>query len=82
MKVVGVYFTVFFRGLSQYGLLHFGQTLGYSSLFRGTHSCPHRSHLYPLSIIFAKLRAPPWQEFPNAVKQTEYLQKTHRTGDI
>jgi len=43
----------FFRDLSQYGLLHFGHTLGYSFLFRGTHSCPHRSHLYPSNIILA-----------------------------
>ena len=41
------------RGLSQYALLHFGQTLGYSFLLRGTQVCPHRSHWYPCSVIFA-----------------------------
>ncbi len=40
-------------GLFQYGLLHFGHTSGFSSLLRGTHSCPHRSHRYPSSLIFA-----------------------------
>ncbi len=43
----------FFLGLSQYALLHFGQTLGYSSLLRGTQVCPHRSHWYPWRVIFA-----------------------------
>jgi len=46
-------FIGFFLGLSQYALLHFGQTLGYSSLLRGTQVCPHRSHWYPWSVIFA-----------------------------
>lgn len=35
----------FLRGLSQYGLLHFGQTLGVSCELRGTQTCLHRSHL-------------------------------------
>ena len=47
------YFLGDFLGLSQYGLLHFGQTLGYSSLLRGIHVCLHRSHWYPCSITFA-----------------------------
>ena len=34
------------RLVSQYGLLHLGQTRGSASK-RGTHSCLHRSHLYP-----------------------------------
>lgn len=42
-----------FRGLFQYGDLHFGHTLGVSPLLRGTHSCPHRSHLYPLNNTLA-----------------------------
>lgn len=32
------------RGLSQYGDLHFGQTVGFFAGSRGGHSCPHRSH--------------------------------------
>jgi len=48
-----IYFLGSLRGLSQYALLHFGHTFGYSFLFRGTHVCPHRSHLYPSSVIFA-----------------------------
>jgi hypothetical protein len=43
----------FFLGLSQYALLHLGQTLGFSPLLRGTQVCPHRSHWYPSSFIFA-----------------------------
>ena len=39
-----------FRGLSQYGLLHFGQTFGFSSS-RGTHLWLHRSQTKPLSVI-------------------------------
>lgn len=46
------YFLGDFLGLSQYGLLHFGQTLGFSSIFLGIHSCPQRSHLNPLRVIF------------------------------
>jgi hypothetical protein len=47
------YFFGIFLDLSQYGDLHLGQTLGYSSLLRGTHSWPHRSQRYPSSLIFA-----------------------------
>jgi hypothetical protein len=36
-------------GRSQFGLLHKGQTLGFSALSRGNHSCPHR-HRQPGSI--------------------------------
>jgi len=40
-----VFFVSSWRGLFQYGFLHFGQTLGFPSVFsRGTHSCPQRSH--------------------------------------
>jgi hypothetical protein len=31
-----------FFGLSQFALLHFGQTRGFSGNSRGSHSCPHR----------------------------------------
>jgi hypothetical protein len=37
-------------GLSQYGLLHLGHTRG-GWFSRGTHSWPHRSHLYPQTSI-------------------------------
>jgi len=40
-----------FLGLSQYGLLHFGQIIGFSFFFLGTHSCSHLSHLKPLILI-------------------------------
>jgi hypothetical protein len=39
-------FSLFFRGLSQYGDLHFGHTFGARSL-RGAHLCPHLSQRYP-----------------------------------
>ena len=55
MLVFYLDFLLSFRGLSQYGLLHFGQTLGYSFLFRGIHSCPHRSHLNPSTVILILL---------------------------
>lgn len=45
--VVGITEPVLF-GLSQLGLLHFGQTLGFSPFSRGNHSCPHR-HRQPSS---------------------------------
>jgi hypothetical protein len=35
------------RGVSQYGLLHFGQTVGSFVLFFGGHSWPHRSQRNP-----------------------------------
>jgi hypothetical protein len=43
-------------GLSQFGLLHFGQTLGVSPLSRDSHSWPHRhrqphSHTIPISLL-------------------------------
>jgi hypothetical protein len=48
-------------GLSQYGLLHFGQTRGFSSALRGTHSCPQRSQRKPdtVNLIFAIRRILP-----------------------
>jgi len=39
-----------FRWIFQYGLLHFGQTLGISCSL-GTHSCLQRSQTKPLSVI-------------------------------
>jgi hypothetical protein len=42
------FFASSWRGLFQYGFLHFGQTRGSPSvLSRGTHSCPQRSQRQP-----------------------------------
>lgn len=43
IKMMGIYLLGFFRGLSQYGLLHLGHTFGFSFVFV-IHLCPHRSH--------------------------------------
>jgi hypothetical protein len=45
---------LFDLGVFQYGLLHFGQTFGSTSPL-ATHSCPHRSHRNPSSVILAML---------------------------
>ena len=37
-------------------LLHLGQVLGSLPKSRGTHSCPHRSHLYPMTVIGTLVR--------------------------
>jgi len=47
------FFDLFFRGLFQYGDLHFGHIMGSSLiLVRGIHSCPHLPHLWPSFCIF------------------------------
>ena len=45
INMMGFYFLGFLRGLSQYGLLHLGHTLGFSFVFV-IHSCSHRSHIH------------------------------------
>ncbi len=42
----------FFRGVFQYGDLHFGQTRGSFSVSRGIHSCSHRSQTYCHNVTF------------------------------
>jgi hypothetical protein len=56
---VSASFFGFSLGVAQYGLLHLGQTLGWSShSCRATHSCPHLSHRHPGSVIFATSSTP------------------------
>lgn len=45
------FFTGRFRGLFQYGFLHFGQTVGSLLMSCGTHSCSQRSQRNPQTVI-------------------------------
>lgn len=49
-----IYFLGFLRGLSQYGLLHLGQTLGFSFIFV-IHSCSHLSHIHLKTVASSML---------------------------